>query len=120
MPRRAVKGAERRKSWILIELLHGRRGRGGRARFVFWTHDGEGPAAEWRGSMWELREREHRTLVSLLERIVADHAAAREIAAGLREQRVDALPVAQYVRELFLLQAAERIMKRSESQEAER
>jgi hypothetical protein len=70
--------------------------------------------------MWELREREHRTLVSLLERIVADHAAAREIAAGLREQRVDALPVAQYVRELFLLQAAERIMKRSESQEAER
>ena len=120
MPRRAVKEAQRRKSWILIELLHGRRGRGGRAQFVFWTHDGVGPAAEWRGSPRELRDVEHRLLVSLLERIVEDHAAAREIAAGLREQRADTQPVAQYVRELFLLQAAERIMRRSESQEAER
>lgn len=118
MKKAPASGRERRKSWLLIELIHRSPEKGGRAKVIFWTPAFE-PAPEWRGSLADLRAADLHRIGRLVETVTAAHARVRRSAAERRAFYADAMPVAQHVRELFLLQRAEKIIREATRQEAE-
>lgn len=115
LKRRRSPRRRREKSFLLIEMIEKGQGGGKSPTVILWTFHGEAI----RGTVTQIHSRYLQYLGSLYKRTFDKHAHAHARARGKAEEIVQGRGPRARVRDLFILQKAEKIQREVEREERE-